>query len=112
VPHERRRHTRKQVDLPTHYQLAGGERIAAHLADISIGGAYVDHVPKAPPFGTNVILWVVIPGSKELSLEAVVRWLKPGGMGLQFGMHGAKETYVLTEYMRTLPDAPPAPGDG
>jgi len=109
VPHERRRHTRKRVDLPAAYTVgAEGERIVVHLADISVGGAYLDKVEAAPTFGTEVILYVTLPGGNELKLESVVRWTKPGGLGLQFGMHGAKETYLLTEFMSTLEDVPVA----
>jgi hypothetical protein len=107
VPHERRRHTRKRVDLPAFYQLGGeGERVQVHLADISVGGAYLDKVAAAPAFGTEVVLLVTLPDSAELKLEAVVRWAKPGGIGLQFGMHGAKETFLLTEFLGTLDDMP------
>jgi type IV pilus assembly protein PilZ len=35
----------------------------------------------------------------EANIEAVVRWSKPGGMGVQFGRMGARETHGLTELM-------------
>ena len=107
MPHERRRHTRKRVDLPAFYHLGGeGDRVQVHLADISVGGAYLDKVASAPAFGTDVVLLVTLPDGDELKLEAVVRWAKPGGIGLQFGMHGAKETFLLTEFLSTLDDMP------
>lgn len=106
---ERRRHVRKRVDLTTHYRVAGSDdRIAAHLSDLSLGGAYVDLMEEPPEFGTKVILFVELPSGKELALDGVVRWTKPGGMGLQFGALGAAQTYHLTEYIaefEPLPDS-------
>jgi hypothetical protein len=33
-------------------------------------------------------------------MPGIVRWNKPGGIGLQFGLLGAKETHLLAELMR------------
>ena len=38
-----------------------------------------------------------LPGLKdEVAIDAVVRWAKPAGMGVQFGRMGARETHALT----------------
>jgi Tfp pilus assembly protein PilZ len=53
---------------------------------------------EAPaPFGAEVVLFVTFPGQrKELKLPAVVRWTRPTiGMGLQFGLLGARETHAI-----------------
>jgi hypothetical protein len=43
----------------------------------------------------------MLPGAKkDLRLPAVVRWVKPGGFGVQFGLLGAFETHVLSELMK------------
>ncbi len=33
---------------------------------------------------------------QEAEIEAIVRWCKPTGMGVQFGVMGARETHALT----------------
>ena len=44
---------------------------------------------------------VRLPGAKEDSkLPATVRWANTEGIGVQFGLMGAKETHLLTEVMR------------
>jgi hypothetical protein len=36
-----------------------------------------------------------------IELDAVVRWNHSGGMGLQFGLLGARETHAIGEMTRT-----------
>lgn len=103
MPTERRRHIRKRVDLPVAIEL-GGERITAHLSDMSPGGAFID-TDVTPKFGTVVTLTIDLSG-KPLALGATVRWAKPGGIGVQFGALGAKQTYALTEFLADLEDMP------
>jgi type IV pilus assembly protein PilZ len=53
------------------------------------------------PFGTDVTIRVRLPGNKdELTLPGVVRWVRNDGMGIQFGLLGAKETHAITEIAR------------
>jgi hypothetical protein len=53
-------------------------------------------------FGADVIVHVTLPGRQEaLSLPGVVRWVRGGGMGIQFGLLGAVDTHVITELGRT-----------
>ena len=33
------------------------------------------------------------------ALPGIVRWVKPGSMGIQFGLLGARETYAITELL-------------
>jgi hypothetical protein len=86
------------VDLPAAYRIEDGERVDVHLSDLSLGGAFVD-IEQPPPFGAKVTLFILFPDGKELAVESTVRWTKPGGMGLQFGMLDARGTYTLTEYV-------------
>jgi hypothetical protein len=68
--------------------------------DISVGGMYLEG-ESAPKFGTQLRIVVLLPGAKkELRLPATVRWNKPGGFGVQFGLLGAVETHVISELMR------------
>jgi Tfp pilus assembly protein PilZ len=52
-------------------------------------------------FGADVILHVELPGGTEpFALPGVVRWVRDGGMGVQFGLLGALETHLITEINR------------
>jgi type IV pilus assembly protein PilZ len=50
------------------------------------------------PFGAEVIIHVHVPGEPSaFALPAVVRWIRNGGMGVQFGNLGARETHTITK---------------
>ena len=67
---------------------------------MSVGGMFLE-VSHSPAFGTELTIVGLLPGAKkELRLPAVVRWVKPGGFGVQFGLLGALETHVLSELMK------------
>jgi len=68
--------------------------------DISLGGMFiVTETPAA--FGTTIEIHTQLAGVRgEFVLPAVVRWTRVGGMGVQFGMLGAKETLAITEIVR------------
>lgn len=78
-------------------QGAGGSM--AHAKDISVGGMFV---ATAEPltFGAELTVHVTLPGQAEaLVLPGVVRWVRGEGMGIQFGLIGARETHAITEYI-------------
>lgn len=53
------------------------------------------------PYGSvlTVLLW--LPGFyEEVAVEGTVRWEDSGGMGIQFGVMGARETAALLELMQ------------
>ena len=58
-----------------------------------------------PDFGTVVKLHLHFPEGM-IAVEATVRWAKPGGMGIQFGVLGAKETFAITEHLAALEPVP------
>jgi Tfp pilus assembly protein PilZ len=57
---------------------------------------------KTPfPFGTEVVIQMRLPGLKEeVGLPGVVRWTRADGMGIQFGLLGARETHAITEVVQ------------
>lgn len=91
---ENRQHPRKAIQLPVAFQVAGGELVEAWCTDISLGGMFVETDSPAP-YGAPLVVYMELPGLKEdASLSATVRWVKKGqGMGLQFGVMGARETH-------------------
>jgi len=67
---------------------------------MSVGGMFVE-TETALPFGADVVVQLVLPGYKDpFLLPAVVRWTRQDGMGLQFGLLGARETHAITEIVR------------
>jgi len=96
---ELRRHQRAPVDVPLQFTPRGSnETRAGRAKDISLGGMYVE-TEQPLDFGAELVVQVTLPGHKAaFSLPAVVRWVRAGeGMGVQFGLIGARETHAITE---------------
>jgi type IV pilus assembly protein PilZ len=82
-------------------ELADGQVIRGRARDISIGGMFIETEVSAN-FGTPVVVVLRLPNAKtDLRLPAVIRWLKPGGFGVQFGLLGARETHALSELIQS-----------
>ncbi len=96
---ELRRHQRAPLDVAIEFVAKGStERAAGRSRDVSVGGMFI--LTDAPlPFGADLVVHVTMPGQKSpFALTGVVRWSKAGeGMGVQFGMMGARETHAITE---------------
>ena len=93
---------RAPLDCALEFSLGGpgapGERFAGCAKDISLGGMYIQ--TEAPlSFGASVVVFVLLPGQRSpCTMRGVVRWLRPReGMGVQFGLLGARETHAITE---------------
>jgi type IV pilus assembly protein PilZ len=97
---EKRRHARVQVDLPVTCTTSDGSAAGGIARDLSLGGLFIECSDDFP-FGTELTITIRIPGGfDESRMPGVVRWNKPGGIGVQFGLLGAKETHLLAELMR------------
>ena len=105
MPNERRRHPRVRVHLPVTLDLQGGGRIDAHVSDLSVGGAFIE-AEASPPMGTQASLVIQMPGDKQLAIDGTIRWAKPNGIGVQFGLLGVRETYALSEFLSDLEPMP------
>ena len=101
---ELRRHQRAAIDVAVEFVAKGStERAPGHAKDVSVGGMFV--VTATPlPFGADLVVHVTLPGQKgPFALPGVVRWSKTGeGMGVQFGMIGARETHAITELTKEV----------
>lgn len=99
---QRRSLPRATLNQPLAFKRKGSEETVAGVGkDISVGGMFIETTSPAP-FNAEIVVVTELPGERvPLSLPAVVRWTKPGGMGVQFGLLGARETYVITELTRT-----------
>jgi PilZ domain len=105
MPHERRRHVRKRVDLTATLTVDdSGESFDVQVADMSVGGAYLE-TELTQPFGTKVTLAVDFPEG-VISLPGTKRWDKPGGMGIQFGLLGVQQTFAVTQHLAEMDPSP------
>lgn len=66
--------------------------------DICLGGMFIE-TRVVFPFGASVTVELRTPEATML-LPGVVRWTRADGMGVQFGLIGAKETHIITEMTR------------
>lgn len=97
---EKRAHERVSVEVDLSCELKSGGVIAGSGKDISLGGMYVE-CKEILAFGIELTIVTRLPGTtQELRLPAIVRWSKPGGFGVQFGLLGARETHAITQLMR------------
>jgi len=98
---ELRRTPRAPIDADVEYTIGKApERLKGRARDISVGGMFV-FVEQPAPFGAEVTITVTLPGQRvPFVLPGVVRWVGNGGMGVQFGLIGARETHAITEVVR------------
>ncbi len=98
---EQRRFARFPIDTPLTFEVKGDTETRDGIGkDISIGGMFIE-TPSPGGFGQSVTVHLCLPGRDDIfSLPGVVRWVKSGGMGVQFGLLGAVETHAITELGR------------
>jgi type IV pilus assembly protein PilZ len=97
---EKRTHVRVSIDLDLACELKSGSVIAGTGKDLSLGGMYVE-CKENLAFGTELTIVAHLPGTTgESRLPAVVRWSKPEGFGVQFGLLGARETHAIAQLLR------------
>jgi Tfp pilus assembly protein PilZ len=99
---EKRAYQRSTIDAPLTFVLKGKaeQSFQGVGKDISLGGMFVEAQQPAA-FGAEVVVHVRLPGnSRTFALPGRVRWVRPGGMGVQFGNLGAVETHTITELAR------------
>lgn len=96
---DKRQHPRKAIEADVAFQIGDGPRTEARCRDVSLGGMFIDTDAQVA-YGTKVKVFLRLPGYRgEAIIDAIVRWAKPGGMGVQFGVMGARETHGLTEML-------------
>jgi type IV pilus assembly protein PilZ len=98
---ELRRTPRAPIDAVVEFAIKGDPvRRHGKAHDISLGGMFVE-TPTPPNFGAEVVIYITLPGEKSaFALPGVIRWTRNGGMGVQFGLLGARETYTITEAVK------------
>jgi type IV pilus assembly protein PilZ len=105
---EKRRHARASIDLPVLFAVKGAASHGQGIGkDISIGGMFIETEATAT-FGADVVVRVRLrtpTGEQDFDLPGVVRWVRNGGMGVQFGLLGALETHAITELAKLTEQA-------
>lgn len=89
---ERRRISRVGVELVVELELPDGRRMTGVAHDVGLGGMFIESL-EALPYGASLV--VLLPGS-SIRLPSTVRWSSGNGMGVQFGLLGARETHAVT----------------
>lgn len=96
--HEKRASPRVQIDIDVACEIKDRAAVNGRAKDVSLGGMFIES-EEALPFNTQVTI-VAKLGGHDLRLTGVVRWSKPGGFGVQFGLLGARETHVIAQLMK------------
>ena len=98
---QRRFLPRATLNQPLVFKTKGSDQTFAGVGkDISLGGMFIE-TESPGAFNAEIVIVTDLPGEHgSVTLPAVVRWTKPGGMGVQFGLLGARETHVITEITR------------
>ena len=91
-------------------QTPEGEKIDGVASDIGLTGMFVC-IPCALDIGAPVDVRVRLPGmDAKAQIPATVRWCKSDGVGLQFGVMGARETHGVVEIIEQVRGAQAASG--
>lgn len=98
---EQRRYARATIDCTLSFVIKGQADTREGIGrDISVGGMFIETTRPAR-FGAEVVVHVRLPGAADtFALPGTVRWVRDGGMGVQFGLLGAAPTHVITEISR------------
>ncbi len=95
----RRVHERYDRRLKVVVKHEAGE-IPCVTLNVSLGGMYL-LCDDGLPYGTRVRLLIHLPALREdAEIDAVVRWKKPDGMGVQFGSLRAREVWALNQLFK------------
>ena len=98
---DKRSHPRVPVSAEVRCEVSGGASIIGRAKDISIGGMFIES-EETVTFGLQVTIVLRLPNTKADSrLPGIVRWIKPGGFGVQFGLLGARETHAISELFKS-----------
>jgi hypothetical protein len=98
---DKRSHPRVPLAVNVTCEVSGGATVSGISTDISVGGMFIESDAQLT-FGTQVSIVLRLPNTKaDARLPGVVRWLKPGGFGVQFGLLGARETHAISELFKS-----------
>ncbi|HKY36060.1 MAG TPA: PilZ domain-containing protein [Polyangiaceae bacterium] len=98
---DKRSHPRVPLNTEITCEVSGGASIGGRAKDISIGGMFIDSEAQVA-FGMQVTIVLRLPNTQaDARLPGVIRWIKPGGFGVQFGLLGARDTHAISELFKS-----------
>ena len=98
---DKRVHPRVPLSATVRCEVSGGDAILGNAKDISVGGMFIESDTRVT-FGTEVSIVLRLPNTKsDYRLPGTIRWIKPGGFGVQFGLLGARETHAISELFKS-----------
>ncbi len=90
-----RRHARTKTSHAIEFAIGNGTPRPGICRDMSLGGLQIETQEPAP-FGADVNIFIELKGiAGPTQLRGVVRWTKPGIMGVQLGSFGARVTHAI-----------------
>jgi type IV pilus assembly protein PilZ len=93
---------RAALEQPIEFSVNGSDaatRYAGVARDISLGGMFIETYVVGSPRDL-IVVHLTLPGStRRMALLAIVRWITDEGMGVQFGLLGARETHEIAEFV-------------
>jgi Tfp pilus assembly protein PilZ len=94
---ELRRYQRTPIDVAVEFSSKGSDQLfVGRATDISLGGMFIE-AQEPLAFAMEIVVHIALPKQRgRLALRGLVRWTRPGGMGIQFGLLGARETHAIT----------------
>lgn len=95
---DKRVHPRVELEIEVSCLRKEGGAVGGVTNNVSMGGMFVQ-TGEILPFGTEITIELTLTGV-ALQLPGVVRWAKPGGFGVQFGLLGAKETHTIAKMLK------------
>jgi PilZ domain len=97
---EKREHLR--ADYRVNVNVQGEWQAQVDSRDVSLGGMFV-FLPEGatvPRIGMAVSATFPLPVIGTVTVPAYVRWSSDGGVGLQFGLIGPRETNAIGKLVR------------
>ena len=102
---ERRRFPRKTFYCEARVEGLGAGRAACRIADISLGGAFVEGLSVLPAGARTQVCFTIL--GREVSARAEVRYSQPGiGMGLRFLALSEVDLATLRTFLVTQASCP------
>lgn len=99
---EQRRDTRVELDVPVEISQEGSPlRHGALLKNLSLGGMFLETDLRLP-FRAPLIVRVHVTARDMVLLPAIVRWTCREGLGVQFGLLGARSTFLIVQLARSV----------
>jgi hypothetical protein len=96
---ERRQHPRIPLAIEATIIMDDGSQLHGTTRDVGMGGIFVE-IQGTFVFGVKVQVEVKLPKYGTTLLPGTIRWIEPIGVGIQFGLLGAKDTHGLSELLK------------